>query len=70
MKFLPKKYSIGSGIVIDRNGGGGFHPELSSQGSGYLYPVDVVYMIIEIKTTMNKDKMNEAIENIYICKTS
>jgi hypothetical protein len=79
VKFLPKKYSIGSGIVIDRNGGRSnqidvviydshFHPELFSQGSGYLYPVDVVYMVIEIKTTMNKDKMKEAIENIRSVK--
>jgi hypothetical protein len=77
LKFLLKKYSIGSGIVIDRNGGRSnqidvviydsyFHPELFSQG--YLYPVYVVYMVIEIKTTMNKDKMKEAVENIRSVK--
>jgi hypothetical protein len=79
VKFLLKKYSIGSGIVIDRKGGRSnqidivvydshFHPELFSQGSGFLYPVDVVYMVIEIKTIINKGKMEEAIENISSVK--
>jgi hypothetical protein len=79
VKYLPKKYSVGSGLVIDKNGSRSnqidvviydsyFHPELFSQGSGYLYPVDVVYMVIEIKTVIKKDKMEEAIENIRSVK--
>jgi len=80
VKFLPKRYSIGSGIIIDKFGNNSkqvdiiiydsdFHPELFSQGAAAsLYPVDVVYMTIEIKTTMTKDAMNDAIENVASVK--
>jgi hypothetical protein len=80
VKFLPKKYNVGSGIIIDKNGNhsrqvdiiiydSDFHPELFSQGAAAsLYPVDVVYMTIEIKTTMTKGDMNDAIENIASIK--
>jgi hypothetical protein len=71
VKFLPKRYNIGSGIVIDKDGScskqvdiiiydSDFHPELFSQGAAAsLFPVDVVYATIEIKTTMTKDEMNK-----------
>ena len=74
-KFLPRRYSIGSGIVIDTLGHHSkqidiivydsyYHPELFSQGAAAsLYPVDVVYMTIEVKTMMTKDEMKKAIEN-------
>lgn len=80
VKFLPKRYSIGTGIIIDKHGNSSkqvdiiiydsdFHPELFSQGAAAsLYPVDVVYMTIEIKTTMTKDSMNDAIENVVSVK--
>ena len=61
IKFLPKKYSVVMGIVVDRNGrpsrqvdinvyDSHFHPDLFSQISTVLYPVDVVYMTIELKS--------------------
>src|SRR5690606_4877400 len=73
-KFLPKKYSIGSGIIIDKDGNRSkqidiiiydsqFHPELFAQGTAVLFPVDVVYMTIEIKTTLNKQLVEQAVEN-------
>jgi hypothetical protein len=80
VKFLPKKYSIGSGIIIDKNGNSSkqidiivydshFHPELFSQGAAAaLYPVDVVYMTIEVKSTMTKDDMEKSIENVASVK--
>jgi hypothetical protein len=79
VKFLPKQYSIGSGIVIDRNGGRSkqvdvivydsyFHPELFAQGSTVLYPVDTVYLACEVKTVLNKQTTQEAIENIASVK--
>ena len=63
-KFLPRKYSFGSGVIIDKEGNRSkqidiiiydshFHPELFSQAATSLYPVDVVYMAIEVKTTAN-----------------
>ena len=75
----PQKL-IGSGIVIDKDGNSSkqidiivydsnFHPELFSQGAATtLYPVDVVYMTIEVKTTMTKDEMKKSIENVASVK--
>jgi hypothetical protein len=79
VKFLPKRYSIGSGVIIDREGNRSnqidivvcdsyYHPELFSYGSAVLYPVDVVYMTIEVKTTVNKDTIEEAIKNVASVK--
>lgn len=80
LKFLPKRYSIGSGIIIDKDGNRSkqidiivydshFHPELFSQGVvASLYPVDVIYMVIEVKTTVNRDMMHYVIENIASVK--
>jgi hypothetical protein len=78
-KFLPKRYSIGSGILIDSKGNRSrqvdiivydsyFHPELFAQGATVLFPVDVVYMVIEVKTLLNKNTMTEAIDNIASVK--
>jgi hypothetical protein len=74
VKFLPKLYSVGGGVIIDKEGNRSnqidivvydshYHPELFSHGSAVLYPVDVVYMTIEVKTTITKDIMKEAIKN-------
>jgi hypothetical protein len=80
VKFLPKRYSIGSGIVIDKDGNysrqvdiiiydSDFHPELFSQGAAAsLFPADVVYATIEIKTTLTKDEMTKAMENVASVK--
>jgi hypothetical protein len=79
VKFLPKKYSIGSGIVIDKEGNRSnqidiivydsyYHPELFSQAAAFLYPVDVVYMTIEVKTTVTGQFMEDAIENVASVK--
>ncbi|HEX6280731.1 MAG TPA: DUF6602 domain-containing protein [Nitrososphaera sp.] len=78
-KFLPKRYSIGSGIIIDSKGNRSkqvytivydsyFHPELFAQGATVLFPVDVVYLVIEVKTILNKNTMTEAINNIASVK--
>jgi hypothetical protein len=71
---LPKLYSVGGGVIIDKEGNRSnqidivvydshYHPELFSHSSAVLYPVDVVYMTIEVKTTITKDIMKEAIKN-------
>ncbi|MEO9363446.1 MAG: DUF6602 domain-containing protein [Nitrososphaera sp.] len=78
-KFLPKVYSIGSGIIIDKDGNRSkqidiivydsqFHPELFAQGTAVIFPVDVVYMTIEVKTTLNKQSVEQAVENIASVK--
>lgn len=79
LKFLPRRYNVGSGIIIDKEGNRSnqidviiydsyFHPELFSQGTTILFPVDVVYIVIEVKTTFNKKLVCSAIDNIASVK--
>ncbi|EKO3865884.1 hypothetical protein JFR02_005074 [Vibrio harveyi] len=74
-KFLPKKYAVGTGVVIDQEGRQSKqcdiviydafnYPEIFSQTEINFFPIDFVYAVIEIKTTLDQQKMNEAIENI------
>jgi hypothetical protein len=78
-KFLPKKYSIGSGIVIDKDGNNSkqmdiiiydslYQPSVFSQTSSVLFMVDSVYMTIEIKTLLDIQSMGEAINNVTSVK--
>jgi len=80
IKFLPKKYHIGSGIIIDREGNSSkqcdviiydkeYHPDFFGQRSTVLYPVDVVYASIEVKTTLDQTEIKNAIENIISVKS-
>nr|WP_315897428.1 DUF6602 domain-containing protein [Candidatus Nitrosocosmicus arcticus] len=79
IKFLPKKYSIGSGIIFDKEGNfsrqmdiiiyDSFHqPEILSHSSQFLFPVDIVYCVIEVKTILNAKFFKEAIDNIVSVK--
>ncbi len=74
-KFLPKKYGIGTGVVVDRNGkqskqcdvviyDATNYPEILGVTSTKFFPVDFVYAIIEVKTKLDSAKTGEAIENI------
>lgn len=74
-KFIPKKYGIGSGIVIDKNGNQSRqcdiiiydnynYPELLSMSTAKFYPVDLVYAVIEVKTSLDSEKSKIAIQNI------
>jgi len=79
-RFLPKKYSIGTGIVIDRSGKQSRqcdiviydsfnYPEVFGQTSIKFFPVDFVYAVIEVKTNLDQNKMREACENIKSVKS-
>lgn len=74
-KFIPKKYGVGSGIIIDKNGAHSnqcdiiifdnqIYPEILSFTSTHIYPVDFVYAVIEVKTTLDSKSSKEAIDNI------
>lgn len=74
-KFIPKKYGISSGIVIDRNGNQSKqcdiiiydnqnYPELLSMSTSKFFPVDLVYVVIEVKTNIDIEKSKLAVENI------
>ncbi len=79
INFLPKKYDIGTGILIDRKGNPSkqcdiviydkeYHPDYFGQKSTILFPVDVVYAIIEVKTSLDQGEIKESIENIVSVK--
>lgn len=74
-KFLPKKYGIGTGVVVDRNGCQSKqtdiviydainYPEIFSLTSAKFFPIDFVYAVIEVKTTIDSTKLNDAVLNI------
>lgn len=74
-KFIPKRYGIGTGIVIDRHGNQSrqcdiiiydkqLYPSILSLTSVHFFPVDIVYAVIEVKTTLKSDSAKEARENI------
>ncbi|HCG5532451.1 TPA: hypothetical protein NJ015_004719 [Vibrio parahaemolyticus] len=78
-KFLPKKYSISTGIVIDRHGvqsrqcdiviyDAFNYPEVFGQTPIKFFPVDFVYAVIEVKTNLDRNKLLEACENIRSVK--
>lgn len=75
-RFLPKKYSVGSGMIYDKTGKTSkqidlliydsfFHPNIYDQGSQPLFPIDIVYCAIEIKTRLD---LPEAVKNIQSIK--
>jgi hypothetical protein len=74
-RFIPKQYGVGSGIIIDRNGNQSrqcdiviydtfLYPSFLSITTSHIYPVDLVYAIIEVKTTLTSTSAKESIENI------
>lgn len=79
IKFIPKKYGVSSGIVIDSKGNQSKqcdiiiydnwnYPEILSLTSVKLFPVEFVYAVIEVKTTLTKEESLIAIENIKSVK--
>lgn len=73
--FLPKKYGVGTGVVIDKDGNQSrqsdiviydnvLYPSLLALGKVHLFPVDIVYATIEVKTTLDAKSAREALENI------
>lgn len=78
-RFIPKKYSVGTGIVIDRTGKQSRqcdiviydthqYPSLLSLSSTHLFPVDIVYATIEVKTTLDTDESQKALTNVASVK--
>jgi hypothetical protein len=79
-RYIPRKFSVGTGIVIDRNGHQSrqcdiviydafSYPSLLSLASVHLFPVDIVYAVLEVKTTLNANSVREGLENIESVKT-
>lgn len=78
-KFIPKRFGIGTGVVIDRDGTQSrqcdivifdalLYPSLLSLSNVHFFPVDIVYATIEVKTTLTSSSMKEALANITSVK--
>lgn len=78
-KFIPKRFGVGTGIVIDRHGTQSrqcdiiiydtlLYPSLLSLTSVHFFPVDIVYATIEVKTTLTHGSVQEALKNISSVK--
>jgi hypothetical protein len=74
-KSIPAKYGVDTGIVIDKDGNQSkqcdiiiydkfSHPQLLGLSSVKMFPVDIVYAVIEVKTTLDKTAAIKSIENI------
>ena len=74
-RFVPKRYGVGTGIIIEHEGNCSkqidiiiydtfLYPSLLSLTTVRLFPVDVVYATIEVKTTLTRTTAREALENI------
>lgn len=72
--LLPKKYSIGTGMVIDSFGNSSrqcdiiiydahIYPNLFSQTANALYPVESVLACIEVKTFLDEESLNDVVKN-------
>lgn len=79
IKFIPNKYGVSSGIVIDSKGNQSKqcdiiiydnwnYPEVLSLTSVKLFPVEFVYAVIEVKTTLTKEEALIAVKNIKSVK--
>lgn len=74
-RFIPARYSVGTGVVIDRHGTTSrqcdvivydrvHYPSLLSLRTVHLFPVDLVYATVEVKTTLTSSSASDALTNI------
>lgn len=78
-KFIPRKYGVGTGVVIDRHGEQSkqcdiiiydtvLYPSFMSMTSVHLFPVDIVYAVVEVKTRFTSESAKMAKANIASVK--
>ena len=77
--YLPSKCSIDSGFVINKNGDvskqidiiiydNHFSPYIIKIGNVKYIPIESVYGVFEVKTTLDSGKYQEAVENLKSVK--
>ncbi|MBI5415039.1 hypothetical protein HZA38_06035 [Candidatus Peregrinibacteria bacterium] len=73
--FLPKSYSIGRGFIIDSEGNTSnqcdiviydnfYNPNLIRFNSNTYFPVESVYCVIEVKTTIRDQDMKKSFDDM------
>lgn len=82
MDFLPDRYGYSSGIVVDSSGGECdrsrqqdlliidrlFNPKLFVDEEPSVYPVEVVYSSVEVKTSIDGSELRKAVANVASIK--
>ena len=79
-KYLPKRFDVGSGYIIDLNEGLSRQtdviiydahncPVLRASETSGIYPVDNVAAVIEVKSMLNKAAIYDAAEKIAVVKS-
>lgn len=82
VEFLPEQYNYSSGIVIDNSGSECdrsrqediliidrfFNPKLFLDEEPSIYPVEIVYCGIEVKTSLGAAELKDAVKNIASLK--
>lgn len=79
-KYLPLRYGVDRGIVIDSNGSTSdqidiviydrqYTPTLLDQHSHRFIPAEAVYCIIEVKPTINKEYLDYAADKAHSVRT-
>jgi len=78
-KFLPSKYSIGSGFVIDGEGriskqfdiiiyDNFYNSSFLAQKTIGLFPIEIVYLVIQVKTSLTHKEIKSSIKNLESLK--
>jgi len=77
--YIPNKYEIGRGTIIDSDGNQSKQqdfiiydsfssPVLLNMDSTKMIPIESVYAIVEVKSSLNKERMKECVANIKSVK--
>ena len=72
-RLVPARFGVGTGIVIDSEGGRSkqcdliiydqaYQPQLLAQSTQLLFPIETVRMVIEVKTTVTAKAIEDAAE--------
>jgi len=73
--FLPKNYTIGRGFLIDKNGNQSnqcdlviydnqYNPNIMTFESNCYFPIESVYCVIEVKTTLRLQDIKKSFEDL------
>lgn len=79
-KYLPRRYEVDQGIVIDSNGATSdqidviifdhqYTPTLLDQQAHRFIPVEAVYCVFEVKPTMSKEYLDYAADKAHSVRT-
>jgi hypothetical protein len=71
-RFIPARYGVGSGVVIDRQGNQSrvcdivifdktYYPSILALEAAHLFPVDFVYATIDIRPRLSSDEVKESL---------